>query len=816
MEFDSAEEPTQEMPALQLDALSAAPRLIAGRYRTLDEIGRGGFGVVWRAIDQRLERLTALKRLDHQVTSDSSSKDEIVREGITREARLLAKLDHPNIVPIWDVDLDDGHPFLVMKLIRGVNLDDLDDRLDQRSALDLTLQAAKALEHAHARGILHRDVKPSNLLIETDSAAKRRIYLADFGLADSLYHPATTGPVGTPLFMDAAAAAGNPTEASDLYALGAVLFELITGERWYRVRSLDVPESILAPDVRVLLERLLASNAPSAEWLVKRLTALLDDSPATGSSIADLSPEPLSDDVERVGRLLCTPAAAEKALEPLSHFVTRAAQRLEGLRRACEERPEERPQWRAWALSLMHLARSTEQHLDPAARKDLGETSQLPLEGTLAALRGRVLAPGAQLLRMLEEKRDAAPRDDFFAFDPQPTATPSEDDDWIDDLASDDELKRYEAVLSLVGDGQGAFLRALRERKTAARNRLLRALWKKADAVLLEGRGRSRPIFEVACSSTSDPEMCRLWQFLFGLFRRDGENGYWQPEPVRQSLLHHSEEDRRILARALLAHPWKPLRNLALEFLEPDDYWGFLAHERVPLEAVLEIWQHLVERVDRRYLKILFVCVKDHLERPGDADRAITAVEMVKQLFQIDGFHENLYFRMLMEVDTKVREEARHHGLLVDFDVEYAQRMKIFTASGTSADQPINGWRGVPLPVQRLLARRGYFLQHFACHPLDPIALECLPHILHSEDLCGFLQIYAINARLLTEVSKENRLFREEQARYLLVANPKTSSFVVARYVSYLRSDLLRKLAQSPEVNPYARQLAKRHLDRRG
>jgi len=199
-----------------------------GRYELLEEIGRGGMGVVYKARQRGLDRLVALKMIR---VGNLASPSEVQR--FRNEAEAVALLDHPNIVPIHDVGEHDGHLFFTMPLL-GSNLGEQIARYgnDHRAAAQLVASIARALHHAHQRGILHRDVKPSNILL--DDAG--RSFIADFGLAKRLDAGATlteSGAIlGTPAYLAPEQAAGKSLEvttASDVYGLGAILYTLLTG-----------------------------------------------------------------------------------------------------------------------------------------------------------------------------------------------------------------------------------------------------------------------------------------------------------------------------------------------------------------------------------------------------------------------------------------------------------------------------------------------------------------------------------------------------------------------------------------------------------
>ena len=201
--------------------------LIAGRYELEKLVGSGGMSNVFRAHDRLLERTVALKILHEQYTRD----DDYV-ERFRREARAVAGLAHPNIVTVIDRGEQDGRQFIVFEYVDGQNLKDLtrNGPLEVREAIGLTLQVARALSFAHDRGLVHRDVKPQNVLLNEDGQAK----VTDFGIARSLdvQGVTQTGTVlGTSDYIAPEQARGQRVDPkTDIYSLGAVLFELLVGE----------------------------------------------------------------------------------------------------------------------------------------------------------------------------------------------------------------------------------------------------------------------------------------------------------------------------------------------------------------------------------------------------------------------------------------------------------------------------------------------------------------------------------------------------------------------------------------------------------
>ncbi|MEV5490906.1 serine/threonine-protein kinase [Streptomyces bobili] len=208
----------------------AVPVLVAGRYRPVRFLGRGGMGVVHEAEDTRLDRRVAVKMLTavEGLAGDSEAWDRF-----RREARALARIDHPGVVTLYDSGVHDGTPYLVMQVLDGTTLAGLVSvagRLPTAVVCTVAFGMAEALEAAHAAGVLHRDVKPTNVGITRSG----RVVLQDFGLARLAGEAAITRTgalVGTPQFMAPEAMRGVlPERAADWYGLGVCMYLMITGE----------------------------------------------------------------------------------------------------------------------------------------------------------------------------------------------------------------------------------------------------------------------------------------------------------------------------------------------------------------------------------------------------------------------------------------------------------------------------------------------------------------------------------------------------------------------------------------------------------
>jgi serine/threonine-protein kinase len=206
--------------------------LADGRYRLEHVLGHGGMASVHLADDTELRRSVAIK-----VLADHLAHDESFRDRFLREARLAARLSHPNVVQVYDVGEDEGRPFIVMEYVPGRTLAEC-GKLPFAEAVPLAVQACAGLQHAHEAGLVHRDVKPGNLLLSETGVLK----VADFGIARAPESSRITqlGTIlGTAAYLAPEQAAGEEvTAAADIYSLAAVLYELLTGRPPYRVASL--------------------------------------------------------------------------------------------------------------------------------------------------------------------------------------------------------------------------------------------------------------------------------------------------------------------------------------------------------------------------------------------------------------------------------------------------------------------------------------------------------------------------------------------------------------------------------------------------
>lgn len=205
-------------------------RLLDNRYEILEVIGTGGMAVVYKARCHRLNRLVAIK-----ILKDELSQDAEFRRRFHAESQAVAMLSHPNIVNVYDVSHSEREDYIVMELIDGISLKQYLEQkgmLNWREVLHFSTQIAKALEHAHSRGIIHRDIKPHNIMVLKDGSAK----VADFGIArvSSAQSTLTREALGSVHYISPEQARGSKIDyRSDLYSLGVVMYEMLTGRTPY-------------------------------------------------------------------------------------------------------------------------------------------------------------------------------------------------------------------------------------------------------------------------------------------------------------------------------------------------------------------------------------------------------------------------------------------------------------------------------------------------------------------------------------------------------------------------------------------------------
>jgi len=283
-----------------------SPGDTVGPYRVIEPLGQGGMATVFKAYHPALDRYVAIK-----VLHPAFKEDPNFNARFTREARIVAKLDHPNIVPIYDFAEHQGTPYLVMRFVEGKTLKavlrDAPSVLPAPRVLAIVRPVTDALAYAHAQGILHRDIKPSNIMRAHDG----HIFLADFGLARIAQAGDSTMSqdmlIGTPQYISPEQARGEPaTERSDIYSLGVVLFEMFTGrvpfsaDTPYAIihdhiyTALPLPTSIntnLSHEIERVLLKVLAKDANARYASATELMSALEQAAGVdAANIATMSP----------------------------------------------------------------------------------------------------------------------------------------------------------------------------------------------------------------------------------------------------------------------------------------------------------------------------------------------------------------------------------------------------------------------------------------------------------------------------------------------------------------------------------------------
>ncbi len=261
-------------------------RLLDNRYEILEVIGTGGMAVVYKALCHRLNRLVAIK-----ILKDEYSKDEDFRRRFHTESQAVAMLSHPNIVSVYDVSRSGDIDYIVMELIEGITMKQYLDKkgcMNWREALHFSIQIAKALEHAHSRGIIHRDIKPHNIMLLKDGSVK----VADFGIARiaSAQNTLTREALGSVHYISPEQAKGGRVDnRADLYSLGVVMYQMLTGRTPYdgetpvavaiqHINGNLIPPTRLNPNIPTGLEQIiLHAMAVSPDERYNSATDMLHD-----------------------------------------------------------------------------------------------------------------------------------------------------------------------------------------------------------------------------------------------------------------------------------------------------------------------------------------------------------------------------------------------------------------------------------------------------------------------------------------------------------------------------------------------------------
>jgi hypothetical protein len=294
-----------------------ADKLVAGRYRFLSRLGQGGMGVVWRAHDELLRRDVAVKELHVRV---GIADDDLPAQRMLREARAAARLRHPGVVAVHDVIVDSGRPLIVMELVEGRSLAEAiraDGPLPEHRVAAIGAQVLEALALAHRHGIVHRDVKPANILLDGDRAV-----LTDFGIAAMAGDTSITDSravLGSPEYLAPERVNGEPaTPATDLWSLGVTLCAALRGESPFQradtqatlaaVLTYEPPPIPRAPQLWPLLAGLLNKNPAHRPTAEATLDAL------AGRPTAPATPEPVAEPAKPRAKARLVPVLGVVAL----------------------------------------------------------------------------------------------------------------------------------------------------------------------------------------------------------------------------------------------------------------------------------------------------------------------------------------------------------------------------------------------------------------------------------------------------------------------------------------------------------------------
>ncbi|MCD9880948.1 serine/threonine-protein kinase [Streptomyces guryensis] len=309
----------------QSPADPSPPRLLAGRYRLVEQLGHGGMGTVWRAHDELLDREVAVKEV--RVSGLSPEERSVLHARMQQEARAAARIKHPGVVTVFDVLQEGDSPWIVMELIDGQSLEDIlitEGTLLPRDAARFGAAVLAALDKAHQLGILHRDVKPANVLLERSG----RIVLTDFGIALFENSPGLTRTgdiVGSPDYLAPERATGHrPGPPSDLWSLGATLYAAVEGQSPFRrsstlstlqaVISDPLPEPRHAGSLAFVIEALLRKD-PEARPTASQAQRMLEE--VAAGAAAPQAAHPATEVIPPQGASPTAEAPAGQSATPL-------------------------------------------------------------------------------------------------------------------------------------------------------------------------------------------------------------------------------------------------------------------------------------------------------------------------------------------------------------------------------------------------------------------------------------------------------------------------------------------------------------------
>jgi len=387
-------------------------------------------------------------------------------------------------------------------------------------------------------------------------------------------------------------------------------------------------------------------------------------------------------------------------------------------------------------------------------------------------------------------------------------------------LTGGDSLDRHEAFEALIADELGNLLPFLAQgthRSSPTLELLVGGLWHSADTLLLLElfpRGRAPRLLPLL-TTLAAVDAAQPFVQLGTLFSGQAEGQATALQRVEGAVDELSAEDeQRGLWRCLLAHPADTVRALAAERLDLSDFWNVAVYARTPIRTLRTIFERVIEPAPPEYLKVFFLCVRERLLAATSADDLEECFGLLGRFFSVPCFHEDVVFEPLLEVDRALRERRRSCGLPESSPGDYDDRLADFYAEGAVESESLVHMRDIPLPIQRMLAREGVYLDHFISHPNERVARETLPHLMRREDVTRFLRIVTIHRAVLVELSRQRRFFRKQSARLALLQNPKTSAQVARHYLPLVSHEHVRLLAKNKHVGADVRGLARAYLER--
>ncbi|MBI5493533.1 MAG: serine/threonine protein kinase [Deltaproteobacteria bacterium] len=628
---------------------------------------------------------------------------------------------------------------------------------------------------------------------------------------------------------------GRISRQTDVYAAAALAFVALAGRLPFEGDDDDIIDAKLA-DERPSLRALGIDVPAELDALLRRCMALqpaerpgsvLVVSEALSATVRRRAQRTGADGVAVLGRCLAGLDAVVEALEGFKRGTdTEAAyeQARDGLLTLLDVSARLRllaPVDPALSQPAHAAARARAEHALTEVTRLVAAVRQLDggdprMHDYLAALWARAHGP---LTRALDEVRARAPGEgtaqpaavSAVALAPGPQEVESvraavallDAGDALDAADAVDSLleERLETLLSVVA--QPGLV------DDAAREALVHGLFRHADAVLLadmSSSGRRMRVAPFLCRAPGLASAARFSQAVALLS---------DPAPdVGQVVAAPDDGGGPVLLRCLLLHPDALVRARAAAALSPQDFWTVAVHAAAPLWAVRTVFERAAAVAPPEYLKVFFLLVRENVAAAMHPDAIREAFHLLRAFFAVPAFHEDVVFEPLLDLDRTLRARASAAGLPVPGAEAYDDVVAGFAAVGAVETQAPASMTSVPLPIQRRLAREGYFLAYFACHANERVARETLPHLLRLEDVTRFIRVPTIHRAVLVELSRNKRFFRQDGARLALLQNPRTPAPVARMFLPFLPHDQVRLLAANRHIGAEVRQLAEQYLEK--